>query len=483
MLRLKLTKLKEDIGSFHDTSAKQRQNLVEECKEIRMTTGGSPVPKEFQSDDTFDISNRVQRPWAYSVMETTYNKLYKDAVIPVPKKHRRKSESDRFTTPRTPSSSRSMFDTRSSLGSRVLSSKSHDSSGRSFVTSSSDGASKSLEPTLRVDCPQRQSSSHSSRHDIDKVPVQYTSEAKHELEYVKSGKQEKRAQFKTIPNVSVDYVDDKENTSMVVENTAADKPSSADTRTSSSEVNPRNLFVKPNDSDRKLFGAPISLPPAYKIDSKVYQDAERSRAINRSRSRVSFSGGPQMLSEANVVKEIKQQKPLTPEKQSQNTDKRMRDSPTNTDITTIEKQTAESPSRTVVNILTLDPETMHDVKLRHIDDVMYKGKKIKNYIRPDERYKIDPIVMQRRQQKMDHLAKESITYLKRVNHENINVDIAFPRSARRRILTRLVKENNSKKSRKVCDDSTVEMRRKIDYFMESVSEYIRKQKLEREQTF
>jgi len=91
--------------------------------------------------------------------------------------------------------------------------------------------------------------------------------------------------------------------------------------------------------------------------------------------------------------------------------------------------------------------------------------------------------MQRRQQKMDHLAKESITYLKRVNHENINVDIAFPRSARRRILTRLVKENNSKKSRKVCDDSTVEMRRKIDYFMESVSEYIRKQKLEREQTF
>ncbi|XP_052809371.1 uncharacterized protein LOC128237828 [Mya arenaria] len=464
VLRLKLGKLKEDMGIFHDVSSKQRQNLVDECKEIRMTTGGSPVPKELLIGTPFDFSSRVQRPWAYSVMETTYNMAYKDATIPVPKLKRRKSESDSVRS--MPRSARSMFEMRTAAReNRVHSSKSYASSKRSHITSFSDSAIKNV--ALISDFPNKfmcSSRGEESKGASGMPPI----DAK-----LGSIKEDHNQVFQS-PNITVDHIDTQNKQSPDTEKREKNNMESKE------EINPNNLFVKPVRPESRIYGAPIALPPAYKIDSKDYQDAERTRAINRSKSRVSFSASH--VSNDSGNKDAHKPKSASSEKLAPQSE------PSKTGSSAVSEQGDseeihhdESKGRT--HIMTLDPDTMQDANLRNLEDIYYKGRRLRNYIKPEERYKIDPIVMQRRQQKMDKLAKESLTFLKRVNHENIKVDIAFPRSARRRILTKLVQENNSNKSKKVSNDDSFDMKKKIDYFMDSISEYLRKQHLQREHTF
>jgi hypothetical protein len=226
----------------------------------------------------------------------------------------------------------------------------------------------------------------------------------------------------------------------------------------------------------------ISLPPMYKIDSKDYQEAERERTLKRSRSRVSFSnfvGINDMHERSKSATNVKHHSP----------DSRLIEHGNERANVAEETETENTVNTNVHNdhisktIFTVDPETLHDVRVRHLDEVTYRGRKLKNYIKPEERYKLDPLVMKRRQSKMDKLAKESVSFLKRVNHENIKVEIAFPRSARKRIMTKLVKENNSGKCKTVTDNSGPIIQRKIEEFMHSISDYIHQQQLAKEQFY
>ena len=122
------------------------------------------------------------------------------------------------------------------------------------------------------------------------------------------------------------------------------------------------------------------------------------------------------------------------------------------------------------------PSTLVQVaKSSRCEDVLYKGKWLRNYIRPEERYKLDPVILRRRQLKMDKLAKQSDTYLGRINHENISVDIAFPRTVRNRILQQLIDANSSGKRQIPSNPDEELLAAKIELFLKSVSHYVSNQ--------
>jgi len=236
----------------------------------------------------------------------------------------------------------------------------------------------------------------------------------------------------------------------------------------------------------RAVGQVISLPPVYKIDSQSYQDAERARTISRSKSRVSFSSNLASASDGhgsnNMSNARADRSPVDMSKSETNqtdTDNHVSD---NVGCENEKPRNTYSRERSKTG-LTLPAEVFEDERIRQYTEVVYKGRVLKNYIHPQDRYKLDPIVVKRRQNKMDRLAKESVSFLKRVNHENINVEIAFPRSARRRVLNQLVEENNAGKSYKVNDEDELQIRERMEYFMDSIGEYIRQQQLERDKEY
>ncbi|XP_060586103.1 uncharacterized protein LOC132741858 [Ruditapes philippinarum] len=468
LLRQRLDKLKESAGVFHDATAKQRQDLVAECKDIRMTTGGSETPDGFVLDTTFDISKRVTRPWAYSAMETTYNAAYLDAVIPLPKQ-RPKSSTSRGVLSRSSMSSN-----------RIMSSKSYSPSLKSARTSRSENVLHKLPPhniNRSVSNPEihnfqstgnriairiNGNENDSRTEDTNIVTHDSASKTKSDTYSGKNIKDE----IDIV--VNVDTVTDNEN---VLEN----------------EIDKGDLITYKPLEERTVDTRVITLPPMYKIDSKAYQDAERERAINRSRSRVSFS---------NFVGVHETQDDYRPKSKSSDT-KRSTSETKHAEQERHEKINSEKENKsneesaeenyksdkTTKTVHTIDPDTIVDAHDRKSEEVLYRGRRLRNYIKPEERYKLDPLVMKRRQNKMDKLAKESVSFLKRVNHENIRVEIAFPRSARKRILTKLVHENNSGQNKTVTDNNEPIIQKKIEYFMNSMSEYIHQQQLEKEQYF
>ncbi|KAL4232502.1 hypothetical protein ACF0H5_007194 [Mactra antiquata] len=505
ILRKRLHKLKEDIGSFHDVSAKLKQNLVAESKEIRMTSGGSPVPPGFEFESDFDISKRVSRPWAYSVMETTYNAAYRDAVIPLPKsKNRPKSEA-----------SRSVSTLSTSLPNRAMSSKSRLSSlkSQSFVDFSSDTNNQSQDLSNNALSPDFNGLRGWKRAHTD---INIMVDKTHAEDSVCLDTEKVIHKAMSANNLNSNHM----NITTDSETTTIDTNDNCDTKlnvykqehhknqgTDSDGTETMCVIETVHAIDRheetaqtnsykplkefKQSTKVITLPPMYKIDSKAYQEAERERLITRSKSRVSFSGlptgvAPELQTDRPPRRSppVVEKKPMTSEvKESENVMQ-------STESPDVLRESIDSISRTdgryfprSTTLFTLDPETMHDVRVRQIDDVEYRGRKLRNYIRPEDRYKLDPLVMKMRQNKMDKLAKESMSLLKRVNHENIKVDIAFPRTERKRILTKLVRANNLTSGRKVYDNNGPVIQKRVATFMESISDYIQQQQIEREQCY
>ena len=475
LLRQRLDKLKESAGVFHDATAKQRQDLVVECKDIRMTTGGSQPPDGFVLDTTFDISKRVSRPWAYSVMETTYNAAYRDAVIPLPKRSRNGTRSRSGT-------SRGLLSRSSMCSNRIRSSKSYSPSIKSAQTTRSENILHGPPP-------------NNMNRSVSYPEINNFKTKNHSIVMRINGNenpnQTEEANTVNKDTASTITCDDHSSKNFKDEMDGDTKTTNGNhlhvTETVTDIDTGDSVSYKPLE-ERNVDTRIITLPPMYKIDSKAYQDAERERAINRSRSRVSFSSFVGIHETKDDYrpksKSSDTKRPPSDIRTSEHENKHEK-SDSEKENKLLEESVADNNSndKTTKTVHTIDPETLLDANVRKSEEVVYRGKRIRNYIKPEERYKLDPLVMKRRQNKMDKLAKESVSFLKRVNHENIRVEIAFPRSARKRILTKLVNENNSGRSKTVIDSNEPVIRRKIEYFMSSMSEYIHQQQLEREQYF
>lgn len=503
VLKTKLQKLNDEFGFYHEFSAKQRTLLLTENKNTCRTSGDSTVsqiPSLVQNK--FDISKRFRRPWAYSVMETTHNVKYKEAVIPLPKpKYRRvrsKSEAALHVgsgglrgrnTELPPGNFSSLQRSKSCISRIITGSDSNRFDRIADTTPLPNEEHEKLNPLLQ-------------REKGD--PCQ-TGRSQNSFFVTKTSLQEESypviidtKQFETSADKICALVDDiPSNIQPCIEDSF---------KLERFQLN--ELFDVEKRHDL-MMPKVIILPRVYETENST----DFQRRVRRSRSRVNFG-----VSDSPGIKEIEAPENFSKrEKMKQDSSfltKTENDSEgdchvTNENHKTISKEMGEkvldsqdggnsgndllesSPCKSRLQkryysqrslsagaLIIPSNRRPEEADSNQSRDVFYKGRRLKNYIKPEERYKLDPLIVRRRQMKMDRLAKESVTYLARINHENLSVEIAFPRAARSRILQQLIKENNSCKNQLPLNPDAELLKIKTEEFLTSISKYIARQKEE-----
>lgn len=504
LLRRKLQRIHDECGFYHDKTAKQRTMLQAESEDTGLTSGDSPVPNiERKFNSEFDISKRFNRLWAYSAMETTYNVKYKEAVIPLPKPKCKtwRSQSEAALTINQTGVRGNMSGRKSSFG--------------EFRPQPVLQRSKS--------CVIRKRSNTQSECSVDQKNPVFTEEKFEEDKQLSSTERndvrlkdcvsEMNSVCGDIRECRYPIIMSLDNKVDVQDNTGdtADKferqPADSERLTFESKLEELYSLEKRHDL---FMPRVITLPKVYKIDMETRKDTSKKSLI-RSRSRVSFSlptseeqskeaephagdksskynnslNGEILITDKKDLPALPGDTAVVVNKFEIQSNERLRNGQFK------DEQSADINSKEVLgkwhtNQRSLSEGTISvpvrknwlNDKPEQCRDIYFKGKLLKNYIKPEERYKLDPVIVRRRQLKMDRLANESVTYLARVNHENIRVEIAFPRAARSRMLQKLVKDNNSNKKQKPYDAGAEMLKTKVDAFLKSISNYISKQQFD-----
>ena len=510
VLKKQLEKLNAECGNYHDLAAKQRTILLAENTNICMTSGESPIPNECVNNVDYDLSKRFKRPWAYSVMETTYNAKYRESVLPLPKPTHKRWRSKSEAGIHTGISKQEFTNRTSSLDySRTAAAIQRSKSCLSAIkleTQSDTARAPSVyeENTLDLDLKESKmlnvNSSHTiaSKRTFSDTNLDLTEGRYPVIVTTENGIETNENMQSTVDTFQRPYAKRREEEYIKLENFKLEELYTLEKK--------HDLFMP------KV----ISLPKVYEIEM---ESKKRTMKDLLRRSRVDFNlpvttaghielhdgqikndeNKADVDVDANIVNNTTDQSVVLTDNKEYNVsvintniseetqkEKLMKDRPktvmsvreSSKAILQKRRMSEQSVSVEIRNNLLSNPAESD--REEQCVDIFYKGKRIRNYIKPQERYRLDPVIARRRQMKMDRLAKESVTYLSRVNHENTRVDIAFPRAARARILNQLVKENNSKRNKTPCNLDSVLLKLRVEEFMKSISNYISKQK---EETF
>ncbi|XP_050393488.1 uncharacterized protein LOC126811698 [Patella vulgata] len=103
--------------------------------------------------------------------------------------------------------------------------------------------------------------------------------------------------------------------------------------------------------------------------------------------------------------------------------------------------------------------------------VCYKGRKLFNYIKPQERYKKDPLDLMRREKLVMKLSMTSSESLEESRKSALKAREAFPKAARIRLLNHLIENNANNKSKRPCLDYNAQLQARINGFLKSIDEY------------
>lgn len=123
-----------------------------------------------------------------------------------------------------------------------------------------------------------------------------------------------------------------------------------------------------------------------------------------------------------------------------------------------------------------DPDLKSLTDVDHRDFMWFRGKKLHNYVKPQERYKHDPFKMKKREKLMKKLATETPVFAEDQREQILNVDMTFSKATRARLLKQLVEENSSKRHTNSRNSYEQTLNSKIDHFMKSIEDFCDKQR-------
>ncbi|KAK3098574.1 hypothetical protein FSP39_020810 [Pinctada imbricata] len=103
--------------------------------------------------------------------------------------------------------------------------------------------------------------------------------------------------------------------------------------------------------------------------------------------------------------------------------------------------------------------------------IFHKGRKIRNYVKPQHRYKNDPFHFRRREKLIRKLATETEVYLDEQRKKLYNVEITFSKASRQRLLKQLVDENSSRENKAKIDTKDDKLDSKIKSFLRSIDNF------------
>ena len=110
------------------------------------------------------------------------------------------------------------------------------------------------------------------------------------------------------------------------------------------------------------------------------------------------------------------------------------------------------------------------------DCTVFKGFRIRNYVRPQERYRTDPFMSSRRERSKFRLSLENPVCLSG-NRGERKTEMIFPRSSRQKVLQELVERNNQPIQTQDSGVVPPELRAKIDDFFRTIEPYCPKPEL------
>ena len=110
------------------------------------------------------------------------------------------------------------------------------------------------------------------------------------------------------------------------------------------------------------------------------------------------------------------------------------------------------------------------------DCTVFKGFRIRNYVRPQERYRTDPFMSRRRERSKFRLSLENPVCLSG-NRGERKTEMIFPRSSRQKVLQELVERNNQPIQTQDSGVVPPELRAKIDDFFRTIEPYCPKPEL------
>jgi hypothetical protein len=117
----------------------------------------------------------------------------------------------------------------------------------------------------------------------------------------------------------------------------------------------------------------------------------------------------------------------------------------------------------------LDLKSLTDVD--HREYLWFRGKKLHNYVKPQDRYKHDPFKMKKREKLMKKLATETPVFAEDQREQILNVELTFSKATRARLLKQLVEENSNKKQSTSSNNYEQTLNSKIEHFMKSIEDF------------
>ncbi|ESP04619.1 hypothetical protein LOTGIDRAFT_170591 [Lottia gigantea] len=105
-----------------------------------------------------------------------------------------------------------------------------------------------------------------------------------------------------------------------------------------------------------------------------------------------------------------------------------------------------------------------------LSQVIFRGQKLKNYIRPQDRYKRDPLNLVKREKMVMKLSMTDSESLEESRKAALKAGEAFPKAARLRMLNELIASNNNKSGGPHLDYN-IELQARIEHFLHSIDDF------------
>ncbi|KAK3598482.1 hypothetical protein CHS0354_039573 [Potamilus streckersoni] len=482
-LQTRIRQLTDQLEEVQDNSKREKNDMMDHFRNFVKTSGSCPQPyfviengqHETLYQNFFINIRRMKQPWAYSINNDTFNAVYRDALLTEGTGQRlRRSKS--VTSQRTSSEGRSLcsvsqtsarfstglrraktdselvrlVDTRR-RGNRVICEKKKIDECTELKNLKIEQSQLSINgdscvTTRKIDLQDRQP--------VDSEVFQLNLDEKSNLKSAQSRERKLSSNLPPLPETIGEDSSQVGKPRFVSTKSKLSFPRETDLK----EGKANNTIIKKdfaNQMSRQEVNLREKTPVSIEINGLI-----EIKSISQEMD----------LPKTSEIKEEKAHHSTSLKAPSLKNEQRI-----HTDLSVKERplEVLSEPQlrpHTVATMEALDPAQLNGIE--GIDSkgcVLYKGRILKNYIRPQHRYKLDPRLMRRKQVSMETLAKLSHTFVRGINHANKHLEIAFPRPARQRLLVELVKKNNAGKGLIASDPNSALLQTKIKAFMNSIT--------------
>ena len=484
-LRQRLFRLHEDKTTTYDNYAKEKKRVLDLLKENRKTSGNIHVEFD-ETDDTEEIFKHVllsRRPWSCTPTELTFNVIYREASDPglLKATYRLKDKSN------------------NKISSRKASAKSVPNDSRYLTTSRQSTRSEPLLQRPKSCFP------HKTRisSNILKKFGNGDSKTNSFKDDISSGRKTEIQRPRIITAAWTEtsnnkYGDDITNTPEAKNLSAENGCIRADELVSECNVHETKVttdgeasFSRTEEDDEMIKG---KSPTKSKVKKRL---SIQEPTLNKSSENDVIltkiyeignveNGNDHLLIDTNLVTEITEYS--NGDYKASEQDKEQHDTtltyvegdtePTQTsehqDVSpkaSIERQisrpstVAFGESLSVVDFNSLQNENLGD------DYILFKGRPIHNYVKPQLRYKHDPFSAKSRERLIRKLTTDIPILPKEEKCRPVKYHRVYSKGARKRMLKELIEENNLQNNRLSYNADNGKLENKIQEFYNSISEF------------